>query len=247
MRLDRLFLMYRSPYIFGLQPMFAQTPAQIEERQAERTRIARDLHDTILQGFLSASMQLHAAVDQLPGNSPVKLRLNRVLELMGNVIEQSRNVLRGLRSSSTSFHDLEQAFSQIPHELAVEERIDFRVIVLGSPRPLHPAIRDEVYRIGREALVNAFRHSRAGSIEVELEYAAKRFRLIVRDNGAGIDPRMLHSGDDGHWGFTGMCERAEKIGASFKVWSRVGTGTEIELSVPNHIAFEIPKQLIIPI
>jgi signal transduction histidine kinase len=237
MWLDGLFLVDRNPYFFGLQPILAQTHARLEERLAERTRIARDLHDTVLQGLLSASMQLHVAMDQLPADSPLKVRLGRVLELMGNVMEEGRNTVRGLRSARTDSHDLEQAFFQIPHQLAIEEHIDFRVIVLGSHRKLHPAIRDEVYRIGREALVNAFRHSRASSIEVELEYGAKRFRLAVRDNGCGIDPRMLHSGRDGHWGFAGMRERAEEVGARLKIWSRAAAGTELELTVPNRMAF----------
>src|SRR5216683_685224 len=183
MRLDGLSLAYRSPYVFRLLLTFGEMRARLEERLAERTRIAQDLHDTVLQGFLSASMQLHVAVDQLPANSPVKLRLSSVLELMRHVMEEGRNVVRGLRSSNTDSHDLEQAFSRIPQELGIEEQVDFRIIVLGSARLLHPVIRDEVYRIGREALVNAFRHSRASRIEVELEYAAKRFRIIVRDNG----------------------------------------------------------------
>ena len=116
---------------------------------------------------------------------------------------------------------------------ATELPCRFRLYALLS---LHPVIRDEIYRIGREALVNAFRHSRASRIEVELEYGARRFRLIVRDNGRGIDPHVLHAGRDGHWGLPGMRERAEKFGARLRVWSRTSAGTEIELSVSNRIA-----------
>jgi signal transduction histidine kinase len=145
--------------------------ARLEERVAERTRIAQDLHDTVLQGIVSAAMQLHVAVDQLPANSPATLRLSRVLELMRHVMEEGRNAVRGLRSSNSDSDDLGQAFSRIPQDLGIEVQIDFRVIVLGSARKLHPLIRDEVYHIGRELLVNAFRHSRASCIEVELEYA----------------------------------------------------------------------------
>jgi len=196
MRPDGLSLAYRSPYLFRLLPTFGEMRARLEERLAERTRIAQDLHDTVLQGILSVAMQLHVAVDQLPPNSPAKLRLSHVLELMGRVMEEGRNAIRGLRSSSSDCDDLGQAFSRIPQELGIEVQIDFRVIVLGSSRKLHPGIRDEVYRIGREALVNAFRHSRATCIEVELEYAARRFRIVVSDNGCGIDPQVLHSGRD---------------------------------------------------
>ena len=186
--------------------------------------------------MLSASMQLHVADDRLPADSPAKPLVGRVLELMGNVINDGRNTLRGLRSSGAD-DDLYLAFSQIPQELAVPQAIDFRMIVEGQVRPLHPIIRDEVYRIGREALANAFRHSQASRVEVELEYADKLLRVLVRDDGRGIDPQVLHSGREGHWGLSGMRERAERIGARFKVWSRDAGGTEVELSVPGHVAF----------
>jgi len=212
--------------------------ARLEERPAERTRIAQDLHDTVLQGILSAAMQLHVAVDQLPANSPAKLRLSRVLELMRHVMEEGRNAVRGLRSSNSDSDDLGQAFSRIRQELGIEVQIDFRVIVLGSPRKLNPLIRDEVYRIGREVLVNAFRHSRASCIEIEIAYAPKRFRIVVRDDGCGIDPQVLLAGREGHWGLPGMRERAERVGARLRIWSRAASGTEVELSVPNSIAFE---------
>ncbi len=164
--------------------------------------------------------------------------LSHILQLMGRVIEEGRNAVGGLRSSYSGSRDLEHAFSLIRQELAIQAEIDFRVIVEGRPRPLHPVIRDEVYRIGREALVNAFRHSGAASIEVELEYAVKSFRVLVRDNGCGMDSQVLQAGREGHWGLPGMRERAETIGARLHVWSSATNGTEVELSVPGHIAFE---------
>ena len=238
MRIDGLSLAYKSPYLFRLRPTFGEMRVRLEERAAERTRIAQDLHDRVLQSVASAAMQLDVALDQLPANSPAKLRLSRVLELMRHVMEEGRNAVRGLRSSNSDSDDLGQAFSQIPQDLGIEVQIDFRVIVLGSARKLHPLIRDEVYRIGREALVNAFRHSRASCIEIELEYASKRFRIVVRDDGCGIDPQVLHAGREGHWGLPGMRERAERVGARLRVWSRAAAGTEVALSVPNSIAFE---------
>jgi len=153
-------------------------------------------------------------------------------------MEEGRNAVRGLRSSNSPSDDLGQAFSRIPQDLGIEVQINFRVVVLGSARKLHPLIRDEVYHIGRELLLNAFRHSRASCIEVELEYALRRFRLVVRDDGCGIDPQVLRAGREGHWGLPGMRERAEKIGARLRVWSRVADGTEVALSVANSIAFE---------
>src|SRR6202007_2059936 len=110
----------------------------------------------------------------------------RILQLMGRVIQEGRNAVQGLRSSQSASLDLEQAFAHVQDELPVQDEVGFRVIVDGQPRPLHPILRDEVYRIGREALVNAFQHSRAKNVEVELEYAASQLRVLVRDNGCGI-------------------------------------------------------------
>jgi signal transduction histidine kinase len=209
---------------------------RFEERLAERTRIAQELHDTLLQGFLSASMQLHVAADRLPADSPEKASLGRVQDLMRRVIEEGRNAVRGLRSTSTQADDLEQALVGMSQELAIGE-VEYRVIVEGRPRPLKPLIRDEVYRIGREALANAFRHSGAKSVEVEIEFASSDLRMLVRDNGRGIDANVLRSGSEGHWGLSGMRERAERIGARFKVWSGADAGTEVELVVPAAVAF----------
>jgi signal transduction histidine kinase/ligand-binding sensor domain-containing protein len=224
-------------YRLRIQGMTRQLSVRFEERLAERTRIAQELHDTLLQGFLSASMQLHVVTEQLPEGSPARGALGRVLALMGQVIDEGRNAVRGLRST-TGTHDLEHAFSNIQEELGLAAQSAFRVIVDGQPRPLNPVIRDEVYRIGREALVNAFRHSGATRIELELEYAPKHLRLLVRDDGKGIEADVLKSGADGHWGLSGMRERAERIGAQLKVFSRASAGTEVELSIPGLVAWE---------
>jgi ligand-binding sensor domain-containing protein/signal transduction histidine kinase len=225
-------------YRLRMRGLTRQLNVRFEERLSERTRIAQELHDTLLQGFLSASMQLHVAVGRVPEDSPAKSSLGRILQMMEQVIEEGRHAVRGLRTSNSSSLDLGQAFSRVQQELASQEDIGFRVIVDGQPRPLHPVLRDEVFRIGREALVNAFRHSRAKNIEIELEYAARQLRVLVRDNGCGIDPQMLLTGREGHWGLPGMRERAERIGAKLHVWSRPTAGTEVELLVPGHVAFQ---------
>jgi len=163
--------------------------------------------------------------------------------------QEGRSTIRSLRSSGGGSRDLEQALSQIREELAVPDEIDFCVIVEGLPRRMHPAIWDEVYRIGREALINAFRHSGASKIEVEVEYTNRKLCILVRDNGCGIDAQVLKTGREGHWGLSGMRERAEKMGAKLVVFSRSGGGTEVELCVPGSVAFEsvssigLPKRL----
>jgi signal transduction histidine kinase len=224
-------------YRLRLRRLTRQITVRFEERLAERTRIAQDLHDTLLQGFLSASMQLHVAVDQVPADSPAKTRLAGVLDLMSRVIDEGRNAVRGLRAPESGSGDLEESFSRIRQELGIQDETAFRVIGEGPPRALNPMIRDDVYRIGREALVNAFRHSSGSRIEVAVERARDVLRVRVRDDGRGIDPEVLRSGRDGHWGLSGMRERAERIGGSLRVWSRPGAGTEVELSVPGHVAF----------
>lgn len=230
-------LMAIALYRLRMMQLTSQLNMRFEERLAERTRIAQDLHDTLLQGLLSASMQLHVATDTLPEDSAAKPRLERILKLMAMVNEEGRNAVQGLRSKHSDSHDLDQAFSRIQQEMGVQDDVNFRVIVQGRPQAMHPILRDEVYRIGREAVVNAFRHAQAKSIEVELEYTSKQFRFLVRDDGRGIDPDVLKQGREGHWGLPGMRERAEWIGAKLHVYSSAAAGTEVELSVPNHIAF----------
>lgn len=228
-------------YRLRLRKVAAEINARFDERLAERTRIAQELHDTLLQGFLSASMQVHVAADRLPPDSPVKPTLNRALQLMSQVIEEGRNAVRGLRLSHSASLDLEQAFATIQQEFEGQGKaVEFRVITEGQRRPLHPLLRDEVYRIGREALTNAFRHAHAHRIDLELKYGSNQFRLLVRDDGRGIEPDILLQGRKGHWGLSVMRERADRIGARLHVFSRGSAGTEVELTVPGRVAFQDP-------
>ena len=214
-----------------------QLSLRLEERLTERTRIAQELHDTLLQDFLSVSMQLHAANDRLAADSPAKPLVNRALDMMGRVVDEGRNTVQGLRSTDWGSQDLEKAFSRTQQELAITNRAQFHVTVEGAARPLRRAIGDDVYLIGREALANAFHHSGASEIEVELKYAADQLKLLVRDNGSGIASDLLQSARDGHWGLAGMRERAERIGAELRVLNGAAAGMEIELCVPGHVAY----------
>jgi signal transduction histidine kinase len=210
-------------------------------RLEERTRIAQELHNTLLQTFQSASIQLSVALDGVSPDSPVKPRLDRILQIMRRGIEEGRNAIQGLRSSDAHTLDLVRALSGVQQEFAIKPDVDFRVIVAGRQQPLRPPIKHEIYRIGREALVNAFCHSQAKRIEIELEYADSDFRMLVRDNGSGIDPQVLHMGKDGHWGLAGMRERATRIGGLLKISSSANTGTEIRLSIPSDLAFQLRR------
>lgn len=226
-----------------LRQLTRQLNARFDERLEERMRIAQDLHDTLLQGFLSASMQLYVAVEQLPEDSPARSRLDQVQRLMGQVIEEGRNTLQGLRSITTDSLDLEQAFSRIRQDFAghneIGEQVRFHVAVKGRPRPLHPIIRDEIYRIGREALITAFRNPLTRSVVVELKYSARRLRLFVRHDGGA--QQVARAAREEPMELARLRERAGRIGARLKVRSLAPAGAEVEISIPSQAAF--PNQL----
>ena len=201
-------------------------------RLEERTRIARELHDTLLQTFQSASLYLGAALHGVPEDLPVRLQLDRTLEIMRQGITEGRNAIRALRSSGLHTSDLILALSQVPRSSELQSDIDFRVTVTGRPIQLAPAIQHEVYRIGKEALTNAFCHSGAKCVDLTFQFSNNRLTVRIRDNGRGIDPRTLKQGRDGHWGLTTMRERAATIGGLLKIVSIATGGTEIELSIP---------------
>jgi signal transduction histidine kinase len=214
---------------------------RLQERQNERERIARDLHDTLFQGIVGASMVLFRAVEDTSADSPSKPTLERALFLMRRAIDEGRHALRGLRSSAVPGGGLEQALAGLPEELAAEGP-QFRISVTGRPKTFHPVIEEEIYLITREAVVNALRHSAATSIETDVEYLPGAVRVRVRDNGLGIDQEILRTGRASHWGLQGMRERAANIGARLRIWSRKGAGTEVELSVPTNIAIRGPLE-----
>jgi signal transduction histidine kinase/ligand-binding sensor domain-containing protein len=225
-------------YVLRLRRLTAAMHARFEERLEVRERIARNLHDTLLQGIYSASLHLDLANSRILEDSPAKPAVERSLDLLRQVSQEGRNALRSLRSRQTSSEGLEQALSLLPKEFALPENIEFVVATDGQPRVLRPLVRDEAYLIAREAVINAFRHAQASKIEVDVGYASRHLRVTVRDNGCGIDSQLVRTGRDGHWGLPGMRERAEKIGGKLKVLSGVDAGTEIELSVPGVLAFQ---------
>lgn len=165
-------------------------------------------------------------------------RLRNTAQLADRVLEEGRLVLQGLRSPKQHVSSLGQAFAAVPSELGFPKELVFRVVVKGQERELSAALWEEVYRIGREAIVNAHRHSRAKEIEACIEYRASVLRIAVRDDGCGFDQPKLASGGNGHLGLQGMCERSERIGGRLRIWSRSALGTEVELRVPGRVAFQ---------
>jgi signal transduction histidine kinase len=204
---------------------------RLEERRRERTRMVHELHDTLLQGFLGASMLLHQAVEQTPADSPSKPAMNRALRLVRQAIDEGRAAIRGIQSASPAPSSLEQAFSNLLEEGTPGRGVRLRLFVQGKPSPLNPAIQEQVFLIGREAVMNALRHSSATNIEVELQYTRCLLRLFVRDNGCGIDSDAVQERRDSHWGLCGMRERAKNIDAQFGIWSRRGVGTDVHVTV----------------
>jgi len=222
-------------YVLRIRQIKGRLRMRAEERIVERERIARELHDTLLQGLLSASLQLSVANSKIQRDAPAKPLIERILQLLRQAIDEGREAVRGLRTQADA---LERAFAQTPHDLGLDEKAPFRLLVEGAPHALRPEVQGEVYRIGREALANAFFHAQASCVEMVLEYTSDRFRMVVRDNGCGMDPGVLQSGRPGHWGLSGMRERSTRIGARLKVLSAPGAGTEIDLVVSGGAAFE---------
>jgi signal transduction histidine kinase/ligand-binding sensor domain-containing protein len=222
-----------------------QISLRMEERVNERTRIARELHDSLLQGFQGLLLHLQVAQTMLPARpGEAKRTIEQVLDQGDQALSEARNAVQGLRAPVQVSDDLAQALGATGRELAAgNESIDFEVMVEGKPRNLNPEFRDEAYRFAREALRNAFSHAHAQRIEAEVTYEDTRLILRVRDDGIGIDPAVLHRGSlPGHWGLPGMRERAESLGAQMELWSETGAGTEVQLNVPASVAYaESPR------
>jgi ligand-binding sensor domain-containing protein/signal transduction histidine kinase len=224
--------------------LFLQFDMRLDERLSERTRIARELHDSLLQGFQGLMFRLQAVRDLLPGRpSEAMQALDIALERGDKAIAEGRDTVSDLREPIISDKDIAAALTALGEELAAQSDNGsapcVRLLVEGKQRELNPALRDEIYRIGREALRNAFRHARAQKIEAEITYGDSEFQFHMRDDGIGIAPEVADQGARaGHWGLPGMRERAKRFGGKLEVWSEHGAGTEIELSVPGTIAYD---------
>ena len=221
---------------------------RLEERIEERTRIARDLHDTLLQSFHGLMFQFQAARNQLPQRPESAMQaLDEAILATEQALAEGRDAIHDLRPEPAAQHDLAALLTAIGQELAGAHAANghvpsFRVTVEGKPRRLSPTLQNELYRIGREMIRNAFHHAAASHIEVEIRYDEHQLRLRIRDDGKGIDPKVLDtSGRPEHWGLPGVRERARRIGSRLEFWSEAGAGTEVELKVPAEMAYEKPR------
>jgi signal transduction histidine kinase/ligand-binding sensor domain-containing protein len=216
---------------------------RLGERVAERERIARELHDTLLQSTGALMLQVHAAATRVAPGDPARALLDDALMRADEALAEGRDRIQDLRVSADVEGDLAESLAKVGQEIARGEPIQCSVVVEGSARELKAGIRDEAHRIGREALINAFQHAKASLIEVQVIYAEDGLRVRIRDDGVGFQGSALEGGTRRrHWGLPGMRERAERIGAQLDVWSRPEAGTEIELRVPAAAAYREPAR-----
>jgi signal transduction histidine kinase len=231
-------------YLYRLHQLAKEFNIRLEERVGERTRVARELHDTLLQSFHGLLLRFQAATNLLP-ERPAEARktLESAIDQAAQAITEGRDAVQGLRLSTVVASDFALTINTLGQELASGETnpnaTEFHVEVEGAPQNLHPILRDEVYRIAGEAMRNAFKHAHAQRIEVEIRYDERQLRLRVRDDGKGIDVKHVDGdGYAGHYGLRGMRERAKLMGGKLSVWSELDSGTEVELSIPASRAYE---------
>jgi signal transduction histidine kinase len=233
-----------------LRPKSRRLRRGLEERfiarAEERARIARELHDSLLQGVQGLMFRLQAMRQLLP-ERPLEAiaMLDAALVRGDQAILEGRMAVRDLRESALERDGLAETLVALGEEFAAsrcEPKPNYQVLIAGRPMVLAPSIHDDVYRVAREAIRNAFRHARPGRIEAELTFEKGCFSIRIRDDGIGIDAQILAQGRrEGHWGLPGMRERAVGLGGKLEVWSERGAGTEVELRVPGKIAYRRPK------
>jgi signal transduction histidine kinase/ligand-binding sensor domain-containing protein len=224
-------------YLLRMKQATSQIQERLGARLEERERIARELHDTLLQGFQGLMLRFQAVINALPDHEPAYPMLAKALDKADEVLLDGRQSVRDLREEVTSGSELSETIAHCGQELTQDNSSLFDLVVVGTPQVLNTIVFDEVYRIAREALINAFQHAQATKIEVELTYSNVQLSLQIRDDGKGIDTDVLTRGKTGHWGLSGMRERAHKIGSQLNIWSNPGAGTEIELTVPAKVAY----------
>jgi ligand-binding sensor domain-containing protein/signal transduction histidine kinase len=225
-------------YQLRLRQAMHRVQHHMQGRLVERERIARELHDTLLQSVQGLILKFDAVAKQIPRDEPARLAMDEALDRADEVMGEGRERVRSLRAGASALSDLPAAFQRVADETAPGREATFKTIVEGSVRELNPMVLEESYSIGREALINALAHSGGLHVEVEIMYDPREFRLRIRDDGRGVDPRILENGGrPGHWGMQGMRERAQGMGAQLGLWSRPGSGTEVELLVPAGTAY----------
>ncbi|HET8948310.1 MAG TPA: triple tyrosine motif-containing protein, partial [Candidatus Polarisedimenticolia bacterium] len=224
-------------FLLRLRQATRRVRMQLEARLGERERIARELHDTLLQSVQGLILKFQGAANDIPPEAPSRKAIERTLDHADRVVAEGRSRVRTLRGGTLILDDLTAALQRAADEGLGAGRAPIRTTVQGHAREIHPMVLEEVYEIGREALANALVHSGASRIDVEIGYEPAQFRLRVKDDGGGIDAAILEKGRENHFGLQGMRERARRIGAQLDLSSRPGGGTEVTLTVPAATAY----------
>jgi signal transduction histidine kinase len=229
-------LLLWATYRLRVRQIAGHMKARFDERLAERTRIARDLHDTFLQTIQGSKLVADDALSAGTDLPRMHQAVQKLSAWLGRATEEGRAVLNSLRTSTAEVNDLADALRRALEECRIHGSMEVSLQVSGQIQEMHPIVRDEVYRIGYEAIRNACVHSQAAQLRVELSYA-QDLNLRICDNGAGIDPGIVQHGKPGHFGLQSMRERAARIMGKFSVESSTGSGTTVTLTVPGGMMY----------
>jgi len=228
-------------YALRVKQVTARERSRLEERLRERERIARELHDTFLQGVQGLILRFHTVADQIPAHEKARASMEQALDRADSLLIEGRDRVKNLRGADSP-PSLQQAMLSAGEQMSADHSARLLVMERGTPRELHPVVWEEATRIGIEAMFNAFRHADAATIEVEISYERRQLRIAVRDDGNGMEESVVREGREGHFGFIGMRERAQRIRGRISVWSRPGAGTEVSLVVPASMAYVRARQ-----
>jgi signal transduction histidine kinase/ligand-binding sensor domain-containing protein len=206
---------------------------KLEAQLAERDRIARELHDTLLQSTQGLILSFQAITNRMPEGDLNREKMEKALEHADEVLIEGRDRVRGLRRTSGAYTNLNDALRAHGEELAIDASSAFHFEAKGTEPTLPPDVADEIQRIMSEALLNAFRHSAAKNIRLRIVNDSRQLTVVVEDDGSSIDPAIVQAdGRAGHWGLRGMRERTERIKGRLTVGPRAEGGTSVELVVP---------------
>jgi signal transduction histidine kinase len=219
-----------------MRQMQKSLTARFNERLAERTRMARELHDTFLQTLQGSKLVADDALEQSSDPAHMRRAMEQLSAWLARAIHEGRAALNSLRTSITQTNDLAEAFKRATEESRMQSRMEVLFSVTGQSKEMHPIVRDEIYRVGYEAIRNAYTHSNGNRLEVSLRYG-KDLAVCVSDNGVGIDPAIADQGKDGHFGLRGMRERVARIGGKLLIVSSPDSGTDVTIVVPGGIVF----------
>ncbi len=241
-----LFLAWLVWFSFRARMRFVteQVHSRCSERLAERERVARELHDTLLQGFQGLMMRFHLAAQSIPSEENAKVEMAEALDRADLLLIESRDRIRDLRYEALDASSLPSGLMCLCEDCNEDQPGRCQFSSVGSPRELEPVSYQEIYAIAKEAVQNARHHSEASSITIELNFDRAQLRLRIADNGKGIDPAFLsEKGQPNHWGLAGMQERAGNLKAHLKLITGKARGTELALTVPGSIAYLQERRL----